>query len=200
MVQTRKGWRLNMNLILYFIGSYIIGNVLTGYLFVKFFYHADIQKHGSGNPGARNAGRIYGRKAFIATFLGDALKGSLVILIGRALQFSDIELLIGLALVVFGHIKPIIFSFKGGKGISTFIGGILTFEPLLAPIIVVGFLLIFPFTKSFTLSGLASLCLIPFFVTYMTNELGNLWVLSVLLLMLIFAHSENLFKKLNKSK
>lgn len=189
-----------MNLILYFISSYLIGNLLSGYILVKFLYHDDIQKHGSGNPGARNAGRLYGKKAFIATFLGDALKGSIVVLIGRAFQFSDLEILIGLTLAVLGHIKPIIFHFKGGKGISTFIGGILTFEPLLTPIIVVSFLLTFPFTKSFTLSGLASLCLIPFSVTYMTSDLNNLWVLAVLLLMLIFAHSENLFKKLNKSK
>ena len=187
-----------MNILLYFLGSYIIGNVLTGYIYVKLFHHTDIQKNGSGNPGARNAGRLYGRKAFVVTFLGDALKGSLVILIGRALHFADIELLIGLALAVLGHIKPFFFTFKGGKGISTFIGGILTFQPLLAPIIVVGFLLIYPFTKSFTLAGLASICLIPVSVTYMTNELYNLLVLSFMILMLILAHSENLFKKLKK--
>ena len=189
-----------MNLVFYYIGSYLIGNILTGYLLAKIFYRTDIQKHGSGNPGARNAGRLYGKKAFLFTFFGDALKGSFVILIGRVFHFSETEILIGLGLAVIGHIKPILLNFKGGKGISTFIGGILTFAPITAAIIIVGFLLTYPFTKSFTLSGLFSLCLIPFSIAYITNKINNLWVLAVLLLVLILAHSENVFKKINGRK
>lgn len=185
-----------MMAILYYIGSYFIGNVLTGYLFVKIFHHSNLQISGSGNPGARNAGRLYGKKAFIVTFLGDAFKGSLIIIIGRLLDLTEVEQLIGLTLAVIGHIKPILFRFKGGKGISTFIGGVITFEPFVIPAIIIVFLLVYPFTKSFTLSGLASLCFIPFAIYFFQNAISPIWVLALLIIIIILAHAENLKKRI----
>ena len=188
-----------MNHILYFIGSYLIGNILTAHIFIKVFGKGNVHNKGSGNPGARNIGRLYGKKGFIITFLGDAFKGSFVIILGRYLQLTEMEILIGLMLAVFGHIKPILFRFKGGKGISTFIGGIITFEPMLAIVIIIGFLLFYPFTKSFTIAGLASICLIPFSVSYFYQSIELLWILAVIIVILILAHSENLFRKIKQT-
>jgi len=182
--------------IFYYIGAYFIGNILTGALFAKLIYKSNIKIHGSGNPGARNAGRLYGKKAFAITFLGDALKGSLIIIIGRMLHFSELEQLIGLCFTVLGHIKPILFHFKGGKGISTFIGGIITFSPIAIPIIILGFFLTFPFSKSFTVSGLIALCLLPFSISYFQGSIENIWPLAILIIMLIFAHSGNLLTRI----
>ncbi|WP_228460180.1 glycerol-3-phosphate acyltransferase [Cytobacillus dafuensis] len=186
-----------MNTIFFYIGSYFIGNFLTAHFLVKFIRKkGDIHTQGSGNPGARNIGRLYGKKAFVITFLGDALKGSLVILIGKILNLSEIELLFGLTLTVIGHIKPIIFHLKGGKGVSTFIGGIITFEPLLALLIIIVFIIIYPMSKSFTIAGLASFCMIPVAVSYLYKSMDLLFVLSTLIVIIILAHSENLFKKM----
>ncbi|KAB2333249.1 glycerol-3-phosphate acyltransferase [Cytobacillus depressus] len=184
-----------MELILFLAGAYFIGNFLTAHILMKLFRKRSINSQGSGNPGARNIGRLYGKKAFLITFLGDALKGSLVILVGRMLEFTEIELLFGLILAVIGHIKPIFFRFKGGKGVSTFIGGIITFEPLLAIVIVSGFFIIYPFTKSFTISGLGAFCLIPLTVSYLYQSMELMWTLVVLIIIIILAHSENLIKK-----
>lgn len=181
-----------MNLVLYYIGSYFIGNILTGQLIVKLFHKANIHEIGSGNPGARNAGRLFGKKAFIFTFLGDALKGSIVILFGDILDLTETEKFIGLTLAVIGHIKPIMFRLKGGKGISTYIGGIITFAPWLALIIIIGFLITYPFTKSFTISGLISFCFIPFSVYYYHPSVETFWVLIVLTAIIIIVHLDNL--------
>ncbi|MBY0120362.1 glycerol-3-phosphate acyltransferase [Bacillus sp. S/N-304-OC-R1] len=186
-----------MNFLSYLITSYFIGNILTAHLLIKLLRKENIINQGSGNPGARNIGRLYGKKAFIITFLGDALKGCLVVLIGRYFLFSEFEILACLTVAVIGHIKPIFYRLKGGKGISTFIGGIITFEPLLALVIIIGFLLFYSLSKSFTISGLAAFCFIPFAVSYLYHSTELLWVLVVLIVILIFAHSDNLLKKIN---
>lgn len=116
---------------------------------------------GSGNVGARNGGRLRGAPAFAAIFLGDALKGASVILLGRYLNYAEPLLLLGLGFAIIGHIKPITLKFKGGKGVSTFIGGMLALEPWLAFVIIISFLVLYPFTKSFTLSGLGAFLAIP---------------------------------------
>lgn len=188
-----------MNHIYYFIGAYFIGNILTAYIFLKLLGKGNVHNQGSGNPGARNIGRLYGKKAFVITFLGDACKGSIVILIGKHLQFTELEVLAGLTLAVIGHIKPILFQFKGGKGVSTFIGGIITFEPLVALVIIIGFLLFYPLTKSFTIAGLAAICLIPFSISYLYHSIELLWIVVIIIIILIFAHSENLLRKIKQT-
>ncbi len=80
----------------YFILSYIIGSIMTAFFVIKGLSSEDIRLQGSGNVGARNAGRVLGKKAFVYTFLGDAIKGVLVVLIARALHFSEEIQLLGL--------------------------------------------------------------------------------------------------------
>ncbi|MBO1910299.1 glycerol-3-phosphate acyltransferase, partial [Microvirga sp. 3-52] len=118
------------------ISSYLLGNLLSASLLSRYYYKEDIRIKGSGNPGARNAGRLYGKKAFVAIFIGDALKGVLVVLAARLFGFDQlIELLVLLA-VVAGHVYPILFKFRGGKGVSTLIGGLLVFSPLVFAVFV----------------------------------------------------------------
>jgi acyl phosphate:glycerol-3-phosphate acyltransferase len=128
--------------------SYLIGSIMFGFLVTKALYRKDIRLHGSGNVGARNAGRLHGKTAFVLIFLGDALKGGLVILLARYFGFSDPVQLVGLGMAILGHLKPITLNFKGGKGISTFIGGIIMFEPLLVSVIILAFLVLYPFTRA----------------------------------------------------
>ena len=77
-----------MTLIFLVVGSYMLGNVLTGSIISNFFFKKDIRIEGSGNPGARNAGRVFGKKAFVATFIGDALKGVLAICLPSGFGFG----------------------------------------------------------------------------------------------------------------
>lgn len=199
MIRQSKGRFLGMKEIIFYFICYFIGNLMTGFAVVKYFHRKDIREQGSGNVGARNAGRIYGKNAFILTFIGDALKGSLVIICGQMLDFTETQQLIGLTLAVIGHMKPVLLGFKGGKGVSTFIGGIITFEPVLALVIIIGFLLVFVVTKSFTKAGLASFTLIPFFTYFFLNSSQSTWALIPLVIIILIAHSKSLSERNTQS-
>jgi len=100
------------------------------------FYNTDLRGHRSGNLGARNAGAVIGKSAFLLTFLGDALKGVLVILAGRYFGYSEWAVAMGGLLVICGHLFPFWLKGKGGKGIATFVGIGLTFNVLFAIVLV----------------------------------------------------------------
>jgi acyl phosphate:glycerol-3-phosphate acyltransferase len=185
---------------LYFIASYLIGSIMFGFLITKIFYRRDIRVQGTGNVGARNAGRLHGKTAFVLIFLGDALKGAFVILAARYLQISEPIQLVGLTLAILGHLKPITLKFKGGKGISTFIGGIITFEPMLVPVIILGFCLLYPFMKSFTLAGLATFLFIPVVLFLKNNDWLSCMIALGIIAMLYAAHAENLKERLKPNE
>ncbi|WP_240522488.1 glycerol-3-phosphate acyltransferase [Bacillus toyonensis] len=112
------------NILFYLLFSYLLGGLLTGYFFVIWLKHTDIRQMRSGNPGARNAGRLYGKVGFITVFVGDACKGFLVVFFAIHFFYNDIITLLSLLFVVMGHIYPIWFRYQGGKGIATCIGGL----------------------------------------------------------------------------
>ena len=183
-------------LFFYIIMCYFIGNLLIG-LFISNYKHLNVRESGSGNPGARNMARVAGKRAAIFTFFGDALKGTLSVFLGYWF-FSELSLsLIGLFAVVLGHIYPIIFRFKGGKGISTFIGGILFIEPLSAIMILAMFSLFYLIKQSFTLAGLFSLWSLPFFLYFFNGlSLIELITLCLILFLITCAHLKDLKKEL----
>ncbi|MBT2693740.1 glycerol-3-phosphate acyltransferase [Bacillus sp. ISL-55] len=187
-----------MNIFSYLLISYLLGSLMAGYFVVKLLGRKDIRVEGSGNVGARNAGRVHGRGSFILTFLGDALKGAIVIFIGEYFKLSPELLLGGLGFAILGHVKPITLKFKGGMGISTFIGGMLAFEPLTAFVIIFGFLLLYPILKSFTFAGLGSFILIPLsFYFFGFQPFVNL-ITGVLVMIIIFIHREDISERLGK--
>lgn len=183
---------------LYFLFSYLIGGVMFGYLVTRTFYRQDIRLQGSGNVGARNAGRLHGKSAFLLTFLGDASKGVVVVLAARYLHFSEPVQLTGLALAIIGHLKPVFLKFKGGKGISTFVGGVLAFQPLIALVVIPVFLVLYPFSKSFTLAGLGSFLVIPIFLAIKDPNWLTAAIATGLLVLIFLAHTENLKERLRK--
>lgn len=102
--------------------AYLLGSISSAVIVCKILQLEDPRNQGSKNPGATNMLRLYGKKAAIPTLLGDVLKGVIPVLIGYALNVSDMILAyIGLAAFT-GHLYPLFFKFKGGKGVATFIG------------------------------------------------------------------------------
>lgn len=186
-----------MNALLYLIISYLVGNILTSFFLGKFILKKDIRFEGSGNAGARNAGRIFGKKYFLFVFLGDSLKGFIVVWSGLYLNFSSEILLLALGCAVLGHIKPALFHFKGGKGVSTFIGGILAFETHLALVIIIGFIITYPLLKSFTLSGLISLFFIPIYMCFFQGSLIDSCIAIAISLIIAIAHKENILERVS---
>ncbi|WP_462410896.1 glycerol-3-phosphate acyltransferase [Neobacillus sp. Marseille-QA0830] len=183
---------------MYLACSYLAGNLMFGYLVSKFFYRGDLRNQGSGNVGARNAGRLYGKKAFLFTFLGDALKGALVVLAARYLEFSEPVQLAGLALAIFGHLKPVFLKFRGGKGISTFVGGMAVFQPLLIPAVIPIFLLFYLVWKSLTLAGLSSFLVIPVFLAIRHYQWESCLLAVVIVLLILITQKNDIKERLIK--
>lgn len=177
-----------MNIAFLLIGSYLIGNFLTAAVVGKYFFRQNIRMEGSGNPGARNAGRVFGKKAFVVTFVGDAMKGALVILIAKWIGVGASLQLLALIAVMIGHIYPVFYKFRGGQGVSTFIGGMLAFSPLVVACFVGAFLVLYLLFKSFTLAGLSAMALSPLFLYILTKEWSQTLLACIVIAILLSAH------------
>ena len=129
--------------------AYLLGSIDTGILVSKFVYHDDVRKHGSGAAGMTNMLRTFGKKAAAMTAAGDVLKGVLAVCIGRWLfallpAGTTVSPYLGVYLAaifaVIGHLKPLYFGFKGGKGVLVAGGAILAIQPVLLPFLALIFL------------------------------------------------------------
>lgn len=106
------------------VAAYFIGNISPAILISK-AAGIDIRKEGSGNAGTTNMLRVMGKKAAVATLIIDILKGVAAVLIGRFVGGDNLAVVCGLAVFI-GHIWPAVFGFRGGKGIATGFGVLLT--------------------------------------------------------------------------
>ena len=111
--------------------AYLLGSVSSSIIICKITNNPDPRGEGSGNPGATNVLRIAGKKLALFTLLGDILKGVIAVSIGRILGLSPFALSLTALFVFVGHLYPIFFGFKGGKGVATFFGSLLTLSPVL---------------------------------------------------------------------
>lgn len=177
---------------LFILASYLLGTCLTAW-FVGRLYGVSLQEQNSGNLGARNAGKTLGKKAFIVTAIIDGLKGVIVVVIGRYFGFSESVIAIGIIFVLLGHLYPFWLKFKGGKGVATIIGALLTFNPLYFCIFLAAFIVTMIFTKSFTwgmLGGFIGYSL--FILLFQTMD----WLILCSIVLVIFKHRQNFKERL----
>ena len=152
------------------VQAYLLGSIDTGILVSKFLYHDDVRKYGSGAAGMTNMLRTFGKKAAALTAFGDVLKGVLAVCIGRWLFTQMPEsttlspyLAVYLAAIfaIIGHLKPLYFGFKGGKGVLVAGGAILAIQPILLPVLTVVFLLCLVPTGMVSLGSIAMAAFYP---------------------------------------
>ncbi|MDF2942158.1 MAG: glycerol-3-phosphate acyltransferase [Herbinix sp.] len=178
--------------ILIIIFSYLLGCINTGYYYTSFFYKQDIRAVGTNVTGAMNVSRIAGKKGFVITFLGDALKGALVVIICRLLQLKDITVMFCILMVILGHIFPLQLKFHGGKGLSTAVGAFLVLDPLLIIFLLITCAALLPFIRRYTVTSLFALMLLPlelFIDDYSWLTIGFIFLY---MLILVFACRDNL--------
>src|SRR4051812_18598899 len=127
-----------MNIALLIVLAYLIGSIPSAVWISKRFFGIDIREHGSGNAGATNTFRVLGAKTGSIVMLADMMKGFFAVKLSLLSQFhigseqiTNLQICLGLAAVV-GHIFPIWAEFRGGKGIATLFGMILSIQPLVA--------------------------------------------------------------------
>ncbi|HSH36477.1 glycerol-3-phosphate acyltransferase, partial [Schnuerera sp.] len=114
-----------MKVLLVICFAYLLGSFSSAYVLGKILMKTDIRAHGSGNAGTTNALRVFGKKVGALTFILDILKGVLAVYIGSMIMNYNGKLIAGI-FVVIGHNWPIFFKFKGGRGIATSFGVLLS--------------------------------------------------------------------------
>ncbi len=189
--------------------SYFIGSINFAYIVAK-FKKIDISTKGSGNPGTSNVMRIIGKQYAAIVLIGDMLKGFLPIYISLDDEYF---LIYGLSAIL-GHIFPIYYKFKGGKGVATFFGiylAVLIFHPNNFPeyfqsyiLLSIGFIigcyyLIFKLTR---VSAVASLSTVAISITILivaNNGFINIMTLTAILFLIFFKHKDNI-KRLIKGQ
>ena len=174
--------------------SYAIGCIATGYYIVKLCVKKDIRQLGSGSVGARNVGRILGKKGFAFTITADALKGALVILLCRTLHLPDWGVILSMLAVTAGHIFPVQLSFHGGKGIGVTVGALLVFDYYLAATLVISFVLLFLLSRKYMLSGMIAVMLISVAVFFRDHSNVEITGIIVLIMLILFAHRSNIYE------
>ncbi|CAM4248531.1 glycerol-3-phosphate acyltransferase [Bacillus manliponensis] len=179
---------ISMNGLLYVLVAYAIGGILTAYILTKWKHHADIRELGSGNPGARNMGRVYGKGYFAVTFVGDALKGAIVVYIATFVSEEESFLFLSLLAVILGHLYPIWTKFSGGKGISTFIGGLLVLDILVTLTLAALFVVLYALSRSFTKAGLLTITSLPIVMLVFDYTMACIMLALLIIGFISYAH------------
>ena len=175
---------------------YLLGCFTAGYYWVRWRTGQDIRQEGSGNVGARNAGRILGATAFAATLLLDLGKGALAV--GMTLYFGlrpEMVITAMLAVVV-GHIWPAQLFFRGGKGVATSLGALVVYDYQLVIAYVVIFAGGFAFTRKTILPGLFAYLCLPIISYWLDHDGLKVGVVSFLSLLVLIAHRNNIVEEI----
>lgn len=175
--------------------AYLLGSLNFAIIISGKSYKQDIREFGSKNAGMTNMMRTYGKKAAALTLLGDALKAIVSGLIGYALLGQLGAYVAGCACVI-GHIFPIYYKFKGGKGVVTAAMSILMCNPFVFVIILLFFVVIVAATKYISLGSVMCVLVYPFILSGIDTWLsgGCPYVPFALLIsvLIIFKHKDNI--------
>lgn len=172
--------------------AYLTGSVSSAIIVCKLMGLADPRENGSGNPGATNVMRIGGKKAAAITLLGDALKGLIPVLLAKALQVDSLLLSLVAFAAFLGHLFPVFFGFKGGKGVATTFGVTLGVTWLLGIVVSGTWLLIYKLSKISSLSALIAAVLTPFYVWLIVGDLNLVVTFTAISLILLWRHKSNI--------
>ena len=178
--------------ILLVLGGYLFGSISTAILTCHLMGLPDPRSEGSGNPGATNVLRLGGKKAAFLTLSGDMLKGLIPVLIAQALHASPL-IQSATALAAFlGHLYPVFFSFRGGKGVATALGVAFgLYWPAGLSVAGIWLLMAFVFRIS-SLSALTAMLLAPACFWLLKPEPAFIGVMIVITLMLFWRHRTNI--------
>jgi acyl phosphate:glycerol-3-phosphate acyltransferase len=172
--------------------AYLLGSVSSAILVCRAMGLPDPRGEGSGNPGATNVMRIGGKKAAGITLLGDMLKGFLPVFLANSLGLSPLlQALIGLAAFL-GHLYPVFFGFKGGKGVATSLGVLLGFSWLLGFTVIGTWLLVYKLRKISSLSALTASVLSPFYAWLIMGDRVIISAAAVMMVVLLVRHKANI--------
>ena len=186
--------------VLIIVAAYLLGSISTAIIVCKLMALPDPREGGSGNPGATNVLRIggeKGKKAAAITLFGDMLKGLLPVVVAHGLGLSNLMIiLVGFAAFI-GHLYPVFFQFKGGKGVATMLGVMFGLSLPIGLAVAGTWLFVAKVLKISSLSALIATILAPIYIWFLTGLVEWVWVTVVMTLILFWRHRGNIQRLLN---
>lgn len=197
---------LNQNILLY-LAAYLIAAIPFGFILAKFFAGIDVRKEGSGNIGATNVLRVLKEKAphlakklTITTFVLDALKGAVIILIAMALGAEPAVLWAIAVLSVLGHCFSAFLGFDGGKGVATGFGVLLVMQPIPTLIAMAVWFLAGKILKISSLSsliGLVALLISSYLINPTIEGIETHTPIWIIAFVIFYKHIPNIMRLIN---
>ena len=179
------------------VGAYLIGSLSSAIMLCKLAGLPDPRTQGSGNPGATNVLRFGGKKLAATVLIIDVIKGVVPVVIAIFLDLEQ-SWIAATALAAFlGHLFPLFFQFKGGKGVATALGGFLALNPAMAGIVLLSWLAVFILTRISSLSAIIAASLAPVYSLWFLENITARWIVLVMAVLLVARHHGNIKRLLS---
>jgi len=174
------------------LGAYLLGSISSAIIVCRLMGLPDPRTQGSNNPGATNVKRIGGNKAAAITLLGDMLKGLIPVSIAHLLQVSEQTLALTAMAAFLGHLYPVFFGFKGGKGVATALGVQFGIHWMIGGGVALIWLFMAKVMKISSLAALVSMTLAPVLVWLVWPAQELILMQIVMSAILIWRHRSNI--------
>ncbi len=178
--------------VLWIVGAYLMGSIASAVVVARLMGLPDPRTQGSGNPGATNVLRLGGKKAAALTLLGDVLKGVIPVLAARLAGLPETGVALVALAAFLGHLYPVFFGFKGGKGVATAFGVLVAGVPLLGLAILATWLAVAFATRISSLSALTAAALAPLYAHWLGLALVWTVVSAVIAVLVFWRHRSNI--------
>ncbi|MCU7854213.1 MAG: glycerol-3-phosphate 1-O-acyltransferase PlsY [Candidatus Thiodiazotropha sp. (ex Lucinoma borealis)] len=182
------------------LGAYLLGSISSAIIVCRLMGLPDPRSQGSNNPGATNVLRIGGKKAAAITLLGDSLKGLIPMIAAHLLEATPLVLALTGIAAFLGHLYPIFFGFKGGKGVATALGVQFGLHWGIGGAVALIWLFIAKVVKISSLSALVSMALAPLIVWAIWPETELIVMQVVMSILLFWRHRSNISNLLKGSE
>jgi len=177
----------------FLIASYLLGSISSAIIICKIAGLPDPRTKGSKNPGATNVLRIGGKKIAALVLFLDGLKGALPVILAHYFGLSLFESTIILLCAFLGHVFPIFYGFKGGKGVATFLGGLTGLNFFVGLTFLIIWLFIAKVIKISSIAALTATLLSPIYFYFITShDLQAALVIFLINLFIYFTHRANI--------
>jgi len=185
----------------FLIASYLLGSISSAIIICKIMGLPDPRTKGSKNPGATNVLRIGGKKIAAFVLLFDGLKGALPVMLAHYFGFSLFELTIVLLCAFLGHVFPIFYGFKGGKGVATYLGGLIGLNFFVGLTFSIIWLIVAKVIKISSVAALTATLLSPIYFYFITtHNLKATLVIFLINLFIYFTHRANIKRILSRDE
>jgi len=185
---------------LFLIATFLVAGIPFGLLYVKIFHKKDVRTVGSGNIGATNVLRAAGAGIALLTAVSDILKSFIPVILARKFFSNSLSPYLVWMTAVLGHCFSPYLKLKGGKGVSTFFGGLLALEPLVALITFVIWVLVIAVSQYVSLGSMIASA-VPFITFLIRGASPDILVISFLLpFVIVYRHKDNIRRLLNKTE